>query len=220
MSGGVVALKVYLRAVKQRRTEVIRNPLDILNAQFERNQDSFFGSDEVSIDKLYDVLNYRDRHIDRALKNLEAKGLIELSTSAWSGEVTSAEISQKGIDSFESETRISDKVQPKSPSQTIHIHGPVHGAVSQTSGGDTYNVTTIYEGITVVRTLLESNEDIDEDIKEEALEHLDIIEEEAESDEPNKSVIAHSWGWLKRNTPRFVESILTKVIAGLLLRAI
>ena len=194
--------------------------LDILNAQFERNQDSIFGSDEVSLDKLYDVLNYRARHIDRALKNLEAKGLIELSTSAWSGEVTGAEISQKGIDSFESGIGATDKVQPELSPQTIHIHGDVHGAVSQTSGGDTYNITTIYEGINVVRAYLESNDDIGEDIKVEALEHLDIIEKEVESDEPDKDVLSHSWGWLKRNTPRFVEAILSKVIAGLLLRAI
>lgn len=194
--------------------------LEILYAQFERNQDTLFGSDIVSIDKIYDVLNYRERYIDRALKNLDARGLIELSTSGWSDNITGAEISQKGIDAYEDGSLTATKKDSKSSSQTIHIHGDVHGPVSQTSGGDTYNITNIYEGINVVRAFLESNEEIDEEVKEEAFEHLEILEEEAESDEPDKDNITRSWEWLKRNTPRFVESILTKVIAGLLLRAI
>jgi len=192
-----------------------REILEILRAQYDRSENSWLVSARVGDEKLYNALDYPNEQIDKIIANLEARGLIDTNVSLWNGEWIDAEITEQGIDYFES--RINEGTyKPASPTghQTIHIHGDVSGPVSQTSGGDTYNITNIFEAITYARVLLAENDSIDEDDKDEALEHLEIIEEEINSDYPDKEVISNSWDWLKKYGPSFVVSVLSGLLTG------
>ena len=82
--------------------KVSHDILEMLKAQYERSKNSLFGSSEVSLDKLQDVLNYRQRHIEKTIKSLEAKGLVDAYTSILSGKLIEAKITEKGIKYFDS----------------------------------------------------------------------------------------------------------------------
>jgi len=192
--------------------------LEILCAQ---KPETIFDSGEISRKRLLRALSFKPEQIDKNVSNLEARGLVKVYSTIFDDTPWSTvSITTRGIEYFES-INIEDYSPASNVShQSVHVEGNVYGSIGQTLKGDVINISQISESFNEVRSLIRSNDLMSSYAKEEAIKHIDILEKEAKKENPNKDIIQRSWDWLKQNTPRFVESILTKIIAGLILRAI
>jgi len=197
---------------------------EILKILKIKKEDSIYRTGIVKRDYLIQALTYSPDIIDKAIQNLEAYGLIKIEHSIMSRDWVSCWITKRGESESDSiklkEMKLDKSKEAGGTHQTITIQGPVTGDVIQANKSKILKKTVYIKEFEEARSLIVNNNQILHHIREESLAHLDILEEENSKEKPIKSRIERSWIWIKNNLPRQVESVLTKIIAGLLLRAI
>jgi len=158
-------------------------------------------------------LNVRARHIDFNIDYLTQNGLIERQRFMGPPKYM-VKITDYGIDVIENKKRYVGQY----PFLNLNIqefHGPVYGQAVQIVESHDINIQQISGAFNEARKIISSLADMSEDLKKEALEHLDILEIEVKNKEPDIDTLTRSWRWLKRNARWVVPTLVT--IIGLAL---
>jgi len=189
--------------------EIRQHILEILYKFDEENPGSIGG---LTRDRMKEVLQIPEKKLDFNVFYLGKKGLIELSKGI--GIWFYARISAFGIDVIENKEKYSERF-PFIQTTIQEIHGPVYGPVIQAVESQVrfnQQVTTAFQK---AREIIATNEEVPPTLMEEIRKHLNLLEEEIKSKEPDAGKIQALWKWLKRNANWVVPTLTQVVLEGL-----
>ena len=101
----------------------------------------------------------------------------------------------------------------------FNVEGDFKGDVINTEGGDVYKSISI-NSFSELKEYIRNDDSLSDYGKDERLGHIDIIETELANEEPDVGIIKKAYEWLKRNTPRFIEGILIRLIPRVIMSQI
>ena len=162
----------------------------------------------LSREEIQEILKIPNEKLNFNMVYLQQKGLIELHVGHdqyWYG----ARITAFGIDVIANKEKYAQRFPFIQTIQEIHgdVYAPVIQAVeSQVSFNQ--QVVTVFQQ---ARNMTETKEGIPPTLREEIKKHLNLLEEELKSKEPDASKIQRLWKWLKRNA-NWVVPTLTQVV--------
>lgn len=191
---------------------------EILEILYANVTESMFDSSSVDRDRLYKALSYPKRKIDKSIYNLESRKLIKLHIGIFEEEWSSASITDEGIEYFESDEFEDATYSPASnvAHQTINVEGDFIGSVSQTQKGDILNIDNITKTFDQARKIVKSDNELDDYDKEEIIEYLDSLKEEAKKEEPDEDTVRDLWGWIEEYAPQAVISLIIEIVVKIL----
>jgi len=143
---------------------------------------------------------------------LDEKGLISLSRGI--GNWFYARITAFGIDVVENKEKYGEEF-PFLQTVVQEIHGDVYGTIIQAVKSQVSFNQQASNAFQQARILTETNEGISPSLREEIQEHLNLLEKELKTKEPDAGKIQKSWIWLKRNATWVIPTLTQVVLEGL-----
>jgi len=188
--------------------EIRHRILEILYKFAQDNPESFGLSKEA----FQQILKIPEKKVFFNISYLDEKGLVRASMGI--GNWFYAKITAFGIDVVENKEKYREQF-PFIQTTIQEIHGDVYGTVIQAVQSQvSFNqqVTTAFQQ---AHKIIDTRTDITISLKEEVKKHLNLLEEELKSKEPDLSKIQTLWKWLKSNANWIIPTLTQVVLEGL-----